>query len=77
MIYYIGNVKMRPQSTREDPWKFLSITDACAFARISSRPVWATISDADDSVFRVYPGGRVEQWAPRGKRPFAAVSAAR
>lgn len=66
-MIYIGNVKMTPRSTREDPWRFKSLDEAIAFSRISFKTVWAFVDKCDEDehpgrTFRIYPGGRVEDW---------------
>jgi hypothetical protein len=61
---YIGNVKMSPRSTREAPWMFARLSDAREFALISFRYVWAVVPEKPDTVYRVWPGGRVEEYFP-------------
>jgi hypothetical protein len=63
---HVTNVKME-HSTREKPFRFNDLTDAIAFSRISGRILYCVIGPEVD-FFRVYPGGRVEDWTLVAKR---------
>jgi hypothetical protein len=60
-VIYIGNVRLTPLSSREDPYRFENLTDALEFTRILRSWVWCCIGPEPD-LFRVYPGGRIEDW---------------
>ena len=58
---YIGNVQFRPLSGRETPYQFGSFQDARDFSRVTGHAVYAVIP-GDPSVYRFWPGGRIEEW---------------
>jgi hypothetical protein len=72
-VIYIGNVKMTPLSTREAPYLFKDLNDAREFSRISGRVIWAGLVGSTDHMysFRIYPGGRSEQWPKKRQNRMA------
>lgn len=75
---YIGNVKMAPTSTREEPWRFVNLREAAALSSITRQVIWCCIGP-DPDLFRVYPGGRIEDFTlwldtPHAKRRLARRS---
>jgi len=75
-VIYIGNVKMTPLSSREDPYRFDNLVDAAAFSRITNSIVWCCIGPEPD-LFRVHPGGRIEDWTRWLDTPQAKARLAR
>lgn len=67
-MIYIGNVKMTPNPTPEEPWGFQSLAEAQAFATISYRYIWAAIAFDHEHVYQVFPGGRII------KKPFRRLA---
>lgn len=65
---HVSCITIFPTGHRRDPVNFDSLQDALDLARITKRVIWATVQDQNDSVYRIYPGGRVEQ------RPLAKAS---
>jgi hypothetical protein len=55
----IGNVRITPASTREDPYLFEDLVDAAAFSRMTGCVIWA-ICSFDPNLYQVFPGGRTE-----------------
>jgi hypothetical protein len=61
-VIYIGRVKMTPPSTPENPWLFARLGDARNFAFLADRVIWAAVHSEPASVYRVFPGGRIERY---------------
>jgi hypothetical protein len=82
-MIHISRVRPTPRSSREQPYRFENLLDAAAYSRITRVTVWCVIGP-DPDLFRVYPGGRIEDYtlwletpqakallgrAPRGSPP--------
>lgn len=66
---YIGNVRMEPRSTRETPYLFGRLQEAREFSLITGHAIYAAIP-GDSAIYRVWPGGRLEQYEnPKPKDP--------
>lgn len=63
-MIYIGNVKILPASSLEDPWRFKSLDDAQIASRILDRSIYAAVI-GENSVWRIYPGGRTEHYSEK------------
>jgi hypothetical protein len=57
---HISAVTIYPVGTRNAPVLFETLEDACAFARITRRLIWAEVICEIDSRYRIFPGGRCE-----------------
>ncbi|HXI41619.1 MAG TPA: hypothetical protein VNH83_16675 [Bryobacteraceae bacterium] len=64
---HITNVQLSPKPYQETPFRFQDLTDAVTFSRITRRMLWVVIGP-DVDLFRVYPGGRVEDWSEPARR---------
>lgn len=61
----ISCVKMTPKCSREAPWMFATRSQASEFSRIADRVIWAEVPD-DSSVYKIWPGGRIEKYQWKG-----------
>jgi hypothetical protein len=66
---HISAVTIYPTGTRGFPLLFESLEDACAFARITKRLIWAEVRGDIVSSYRIFPGGRCEMHLFSGRLP--------
>jgi hypothetical protein len=70
----IGNVRLTPPSTREDPYLFEDLVDAAVLSRITGSEIWA-ICSFDSNLYRIYPGGRTESYPSAVREKWAEWAA--